>query len=126
MTILTRQEKKILKFILKRPRTLNNSVGMGSLTKDTCPENISEKELIRELNILEQNNLIEIKWKARNHNTLSNTIDIIILPDGDSYFKIKRRESGKIAWELLKWSVPLVVSIISLCVSIFAVLMKLE
>ena len=126
MTILTKQEKKILKFILKRPRSHNNSVGMGSLAKGTCPENISEKELIRELNVLEQNNLIKIKWIGCNHDALESTIDVIILPDGDSYFKIKRRESGKIAWELLKWSVPLVVSIISLCVSIFAVLMKLK
>lgn len=83
--MLTKDQEKILTHILSLNRSPQNSVSIGT-QMNTYPVGINEKELIRTLNIFEQQNLISLKWNGTNHNALNYAVDIIILPNGDSYF----------------------------------------
>lgn len=119
MIILTRQERKILHHILKLDRNINNSVYIGGKKGNNVLAKLPDKELIRELIVLEQNNLIKLKWYNVNHGNLDACIEIFILPDGDQYFNMRYKQRIKTGWEIFKWLIPLVISIISLLVSIF-------
>lgn len=91
----------------------------------TYPKGIEEDTLIRILNILEQNNYIRLKWYGTNHNSLNIAIDIFILPDGDNYFESKKIAERNKKIDFIKWVVPLFISVISLTISIIALVLKL-
>ena len=123
ITMLTKDQEKILTHILSLNRSPQNSVSIGT-HMNTYPDKINEKELIRTLNIFEQQNLISLKWNGTNHNALNYAVDITILPNGDSYFHDKKIAQKNKRWDRLKWLLPLIISILSLiwniCNTIYA------
>lgn len=123
--MLTKEQEDILQYILSLPRSLQNSVSIGTQIK-TYPNEIEEKSLIRILNVLEQNSYIRLKWHGTNHNSLNFAVDIFILPDGDNYFTNKKIIKRNKRIDFIKWIIPLFISIISLAISITALVLKLK
>lgn len=116
--MLTKEQEKILKHILSLNLSPQNSVSIGN-QMETYPNGVEEKELIRILNVLEQNRYIQLKWYGTNHNNLNIAVDIFILPNGANYFTNKKVS-------FVKWVIPLAISTTSLIVSIIALIMKLK
>ena len=123
--MLTKEQEDILQHILSLPRSTQNSVSIGTQMK-TYPNEIEEKNLIRILNTLEQNGYIRLKWYGINHNSLNVAVDIFILPDGDNYFVNKKITKRNKRIDFMKWIIPLIISIISLAISITALVLKLK
>ena len=123
--MLTKEQEDILQHILSLPHSPQNSVSIGTQMK-TYPSGIEEKTLIRTLNMLEQNGYIRLKWYGTNHNNLNLAVDIFILPDGDNYFANKKIAKRNKRIDFVKWIIPLIISIISLAISITALVMKLK
>ena len=111
--MLTKDQEKILTHILSLKRSSQNSVSIGNQTT-SYPIGTDEKELIRILNVFEQQNLISLKWNGADHNSLNYAVDITILPNGDSYFYDKKIAKKNKRWDRLKWITPLIISILSL------------
>ena len=121
---LTDQQEKVLKHILSLKRNKDNSVHMGLQMEGTCPASISEKELITELNALEQAKLITIKWGDIHHSNLNYANTIFITDKGSKYFIDKNLEKKNIKWEKKKFYIPLIFSILSLILSIISILLN--
>lgn len=123
--MLKKEQEEILQHILLLPRSPQNTISIGTQMKN-YPSGVEEKNLIRTLNTLEQNSYIRIKWYGANHNSLNIAVDIFILPDGDNYFINKKITKRNKRIDFVKWFIPLIVSIISLAISITALVLKLK
>ncbi len=122
---LTEQQERILKHILSLKRNQKNGVYMGLHMEGTCPDGISEKDLITGLKALEQYGLITVKWIDIHRSSLDYACEIFIEKDGSKYFNDKKLEKKNIKWEKKKFRISVILSILSLIVSVSGIFANL-
>lgn len=119
MINLTKEQKEVLKYILTLSQTSNGTVRISNSISE-YPHNMSDKELIKILTFLEQNNFIKIKWYSIHHNNLDYGIEITVQPDANNYTNAKNKDRRQ---ELREW-ITLAIAILGLCVSIVSICLQ--
>lgn len=112
---------RIIKYLLSLDREyINNSIQV-SISKKSLEtsqlSDIGEEELINQLALMEAEGLITLEFSTA-HRNLKYYINIILEPPILNYFLMKKKNAKHIIWEVIKFAVPTIISIIALLKSI--------
>jgi hypothetical protein len=119
--MLNKQQEKVLKYILSFERKATNKISIGKYNYSLS--DVSIKEFISCVNILEHSNMIQVRWYGNQKDNINIAIDITILPNGMNYFDNKKSVRRKNTKDNIKWIIPLIISILSLIWNICNTLM---
>lgn len=109
--MLTKEQEKILTFLLSLPRDTNNRI---TVSRKNYNLDYSESDFINKLRDIETLGYFEIKYLTGHHNTLKTYIEVI--PNGNtlSYFMDKKNKESQKRRDLIKWLIPVIISSLSL------------
>ena len=109
--MLTKEQEKILTFLLSLPRDTNNRI---TVSRKNYNLDYSESDFITKLRDIETLGYFEIKYLTGHHNTLKTYIEVI--PNGNtlSYFMDKKNKKSQKRRDLIKWLIPVIISSLSL------------
>lgn len=109
--MLTKEQEKILTFLLSLPRDTNNRI---TVSRKNYNLDYSESDFINKLRDIETLGYFEIKYLTGHHNTLKTYIEVI--PNGNtlSYFMDKKNKKSQKKRDLIKWLIPVIISSLSL------------
>lgn len=109
--MLTKEQEKILTFLLSLPRDTNNRI---TVSRKNYNLDYSESDFINKLRDIETLGYFEIKYLTGHHNTLKTYIEVI--PNGNtlSYFMDKKNKKSQKRRDLIKWLIPVIISSLSL------------
>ncbi|EHG33537.1 hypothetical protein [Enterocloster clostridioformis] len=109
--MLTKEQEKILTFLLSLPRDTNNRI---TVSRKNYNLDYSESDFITKLRDIETLGYFEIKYLTGHHNTLKTYIEVI--PNGNtlSYFMDKKNKESQKRRDLIKWLIPVIISSLSL------------
>lgn len=119
--MLTKEQENFLKWLLSQKANVNNVIYIGN-SVTTYPTGYNDKDVIQRLNELENLSLIKIKWCGPHHDNLNLAIDVTILQDGVNYFTKKKKDKITNKRDWIKTYIPITISLISLIVSIAALI----
>lgn len=109
--MLTKEQEKILTFLLSLPRDTNNRI---TVSRKNYNLDYSESDFINKLRDIETLGYFEIKYLTGHHDTLKTYIEVI--PNGNtlSYFMDKKNKKSQKRRDLIKWLIPVMISSLSL------------
>lgn len=90
--MLNKQQEKFLYWLLSQKRDMNNTISISN-SMTTYPKNYTERDVIQNLNELENYELISIKWLGNNHHNLNMYITITLSKDALGYFNNKKNNN---------------------------------
>lgn len=111
--MLNKQQEDILKYILSLPRDSSNTVSIGN-QMDTYPPDMDDDTLLQMLHTFEESSLVRLHWNTSKRYNLNIPVDITILPDGESYFKAKKKSKKTDRRDWIRTYIPITISTIAL------------
>ena len=118
MKLSTKEQVIMFLLSLEREYKSNNIQTSVSRNKfnDSDISNIGENEFINQLSILETAGLITVNFST-GHRDLKYYITVILHEPILNYFDNKKKNVKHIIWELVKFLIPTIISIIALVIA---------
>lgn len=90
--MLTKEQEKILQWLLFQKRNTDNTISISNSMSE-YPKGYTDKEIIQKLNELANLEIINIRWVSNNHSNLNAYITIKLSREALTYFDNKKHKN---------------------------------
>ena len=90
--MLTKEQEKILQWLLFQKRNTDNTISISNSMSE-YPKGYTDKEIIQKLNELANLEIINIRWVSNNHSNLNAYITIKLSREALTYFDNKKNDN---------------------------------